>query len=136
MQNSDISNLDSQVKSASTWAIALGGLKLLLGLGSIFILDMEINSIFELNAITIILTIIIGGLMIFMGMRIREGHSNTSQYVKYLIAIVSVSLILGVIATQGLKIAINAWAIYVFIRARKHLKTNNKLKYQINEQQR
>lgn len=133
MVSSNNSNIDSQVKSASTWAIVLGGLKLLLGLGSIFILEMEINSIFEFNAITIILTIIIGGIIIFWGMRIREGHPNTFNYINYLIAIVSVSLVLGVIATQGLKIAINVWAIYIFVRARKHLKTTNKLKYQIND---
>ena len=122
MENSDKSNLDTKVKSASNWAIGLGILKLLMGLGSIFILEMDINSIFELNAITIILTIVIGGLMIMWGMRIREGHTNTFNYVNYLIIVISVSLVLGIIAVQGVKIAINAWGLYIFIQARKQLK--------------
>lgn len=132
MQNSDNSNLDSKVKSASNWAIGLGVLKLLLGLGSIFILEMDINSIFELNAITVILTIVVGGLMVIWGMRIRDGHSNTFSYINYLIIVISISLVLGVIAVQGVKIAINAWGLYIFIQARKQLKSTESSKPAIN----
>lgn len=119
----DSVNHSSQVKSASTWAIVLGGLKLLIGLGIIFILGKEINTIFEINVITIILTIIIGGLMIFFGLRIRNGHQDSFNYINYLIVIISISLILGIIASQAAKIGINVFALYIFIRARNQLKT-------------
>jgi len=132
MKNTDKSNSNTQVKSASNWAIGLGILKLLLGLGSIFILEMDINSIFELNAITVILTIVVGGLMVMWGMRLREGHVNTTNYLNYLIIVISVSLVLGVIAVQGVKIAINAWGLYIFIQARKQLKSTESSEPTIN----
>lgn len=132
MQNSNNSNLDSKVKSASNWAIGIGMFKFLMGLGSIFILKMDINSIFEFNEISIILTIVIGGLMIMWGMRIREGHTNTFNYINYLILVISVSLVLGVIAVQGVKIAINVWGLYIFIQARKQLKKTDSSNSAIN----
>ena|GEM_PF-3400348 len=62
--------------------------------------------------------------MIFWGLRIRDAHPDTTKYVNYLIVLISISLILGVIAAQAPKIAINAWALYIFIRARNQLKTD------------
>ncbi|MEX0608809.1 MAG: hypothetical protein WEA79_00025 [Balneolaceae bacterium] len=93
---------------------------------------MEINSLFELNAITIILTIVVGGLMVIWGMRIREGHANTFNYINYLIIVISISLVLGIIAVQGVKIAINAWGLYIFIQARKQLISTDSSKPAIN----
>lgn len=119
------SNIHKKVKSASSWSIGLGALKLLLGFIAIFTLGSMVGEISGINAISIILTLIVGGLMVFWGLRIRENHPNTFKYITYLIVLISISLILGLIARQGPKILINGLALYFFIRARNHLKTDN-----------
>jgi hypothetical protein len=110
-----------QVRRAGSYAIVLGVLKLLIGIGSGMILSSGAS---EIVAIDRLVTIVAGIALLVLGVRVRWKPERSDLPLLGLIAIVGLTLILALAAGRPIKVGIDFLLLGVFVVAQKSLSSN------------
>lgn len=115
------------LRFAATWALTLGILKLLVSVGMLLAVGSVYGEALQLTALEAFLTFTVGGVMIYWGWQIRNHHPATLRYLKYLTILCSISLVLAILAVQTAKIGIDIFAVAIFIRAYRKLRSSGEI---------